>query len=83
MVSRDSIETAYCFFHQKWRVYERSGMDWQREDIEYAIAQYVAAMDVALYQHLAGGREDFLVSHARFADDMQQALRLLENSLES
>ena len=41
MPSKDSIEAAYCFFHQKWRVYEFSNMEWQKEDIEYAIAQYV------------------------------------------
>jgi len=82
-VGKDSIETAYCFFHQKWRVYERSGMDWQREGIEYAIAQYAESMDAELYQHLACGREDFLVSHAHFAGDMQQALCLLEELLES
>ena len=40
-ITKDSVEQAFCFFHQKWRVYEHSTMDWQKDDIEYAISQYV------------------------------------------
>ena len=36
MISKDSIESAYCFIHQKWRVYKFSTIDWQKDDIEYA-----------------------------------------------
>lgn len=41
MVSKDSIESAYCFFHQKWRVYSYSNNLRQKDDIEYSIASYV------------------------------------------
>lgn len=30
MITRAGIETAYCFLHQKERVYAHSTMDWQR-----------------------------------------------------
>ena len=39
--TKDSVESAYCFFHQKLRVYEYSTSPTQRDDIEYAISQYV------------------------------------------
>lgn len=42
--TKDSIESAYCFFHQKLRVYEYSTSPTQRDDIEYAISQYVDGM---------------------------------------
>ena len=48
-ITKDSVEQAFCFFHQKWRVYEHSTMDWQKDDIEYAISQYVEEMNTALY----------------------------------
>lgn len=47
--TKDSIESAYCFFHQKLRVYEFSRSQTQRDDIEYAISQYVDGMNPALY----------------------------------
>lgn len=75
----DSIASAYAFFHQKWRVYERSNLDWQKDDIEYAISQYVTSMDTALYDALAAGRKDFLMSHARFAADMVEVVGRLES----
>ena len=37
MITREAIETAYCLFHQKERVYSHSSMEWQRDDIEYAV----------------------------------------------
>ena len=39
-IGRDCIEPAFCFIHQKRRVYEFSTNSTQRVDIEYAIAQY-------------------------------------------
>ena len=45
MIPRATIETAYAFFHQKERVYAYSNMEWQKDDIEYAISQYVHDMD--------------------------------------
>lgn len=81
MISKDSIETAYCFFHQKERVYAYSTLDWQRDDIEYAIAQYVESMDPALYRRLSHDRPDFLLNHARFGAELQQAVAELEQML--
>ena len=34
MISKDSIESAYCFLHQKYRVYKFSNNETQRDDIE-------------------------------------------------
>ena len=55
MITKDSIETAYSFLHQKRRstsgrllptgrknVYIHSSLDWQKDDIEYAIASYAS-----------------------------------------
>lgn len=77
MITIDGIETAYCFFHQKWQVYKRSAIEQQREDIEYAIADYVERMDRDLYRNLADGKSDFLLSHAAFEEDMRSALSKL------
>lgn len=40
MITRESIQCAYSFFHQKERIYRYSTMPWQRDDIEYAIDDY-------------------------------------------
>jgi hypothetical protein len=78
MITKDSIESAYCFFHQKWRVYEFSTMAAQKDDIEYAIASYVEGMSTELYDKLAGGNLHFLKDHPTFVSDMRQAIRSLE-----
>ena len=78
MITKESIETAYCFLHQKLRVYQYSHLDWQRDDIEYAIANYVDSMPRELYDQLAEGRDDFLLDHRRFGDDMAEAVQKLE-----
>ena len=44
MITKDSIETAYSFLHQKQRVYAHSSLDWQKDDIEVAIASYADDM---------------------------------------
>lgn len=77
-ISIDSIESAYCFIHQKLRVYEFSHNPTQRDDIEYAIAQYVEGMNKSLYQLLSEGRDDFLLDHTRFESDMRAAQGKLE-----
>ena len=79
--SQDCIESAYCFIHQKLRVYEFSTNPTQRDDIEYAIAQYVEGMNRDLYQLLAEGREDYLLDHTRFETDMREAQEKLETVL--
>lgn len=81
MVDYNCIEAAYCFFHQKWRVYEFSNSDTQKDDIEYAIASYVAQMNSELYAWLAKGKRGFLTDHCSFGEDIIQALTLLETKL--
>jgi len=65
MITKDSIETAYSFLHQKRNVYIHSSLDWQKDDIEYAIASFA----------------DFLRDHKRFGEDITLAVERLENML--
>ena len=81
MITRESIETAYCFLHQKLRVYKYSTMDWQRDDIEYAIASYVPDIPRELLDQLSEGNPDFLLDHCTFARDMTHAVQQLEEML--
>jgi hypothetical protein len=80
-VGKDSVEVAHSFFHQKWNIYKASTLDWQKDDIEQAIASYAAAMPAALCEMLSCGREGFLQTHATFADDLQFATEALEKLL--
>ena len=82
MITRDSIETAYSFLHQKRNVYIHSSLDWQKDDIEYAIASYVDDMSPELLNTISGGRADFLKDHQRFAVDITNAVEQLEGMLE-
>ena len=79
--TKDSIESAYCFFHQKLRVYEYSTSPTQRDDIEYAISQYVDGMNPALYQLLAKGTPHYLLDHTTFEHDMRHAINQLDGML--
>ena len=81
MITRAGIETAYCFLHQKERVYAHSTMDWQRDDIEYAIDDYSHQMSPELYELISGGRTDFLRSHTRFHEDILSAMEQMERML--
>ncbi len=81
MITRDSIETAYSFLHQKRNVYIHSSLDWQKDDIEYAIASYVDDMSQELYDEISGGRADFLRDHKRFQNDITEAVNQLEKML--
>lgn len=81
MISKESIETAYCFFHQKQRVYQYSTMDWQKEDIEYAIGSYVDSMDEELYDLLSDGNKEYLRHHDKFGEEMIHAVEKLEGML--
>lgn len=81
MISKDSIETAYSFFHQKLRVYQYSNMEWQREDIVYAIGSYVEQMDKELRDELSRGHQDYLMTHDRFGKDLAEAVDRLEQML--
>ena len=81
MISKDSIETAYAFMHQKLRVYEHSTMDWQKDDIEMIIGSYADDINPELLTLLSGGRADFLKDHKNFQDDITHAVAVLEKML--
>ena len=81
MITKDSIETAYSFLHQKQRIYVHSTLDWQTDDIEMAIAAYADDMSIELYEAISGGRTDFLRDHKRFQDDITKAVEMLEGLL--
>ena len=81
MIPKDSIESAFCFFHQKQRIYQYSTLDWQKDDIEYAIGDYADNMNKELYSILAKGRPHFLHSHSTFAKELLDAVEDLENML--
>ena len=78
MITKHSVETAYSFLHQKRNVYIHSSLDWQKDDIEYAIGCYVDDMSKELYESISDGRADFLRDHKRFGDDITQAVERLE-----
>ena len=81
MITRDTIETAYSFFHQKRNVYIHSSLDWQRDDIEYAIASYAEEMNPELLDEISDGRTDFLRDYSRFQEDITIAVEQLEKML--
>ena len=81
MITKDSIETAYSFLHQKRNVYIHSTLDWQKDDIELAIGSYVDEMSQELYEAISDGRADFLRDHKRFRDDITLAVDRLEQKL--
>ena len=81
-IPRDCIETAYAFFHQKQRVYQYSTLDWQKDDIEYAIDEYTHTMNGDLYAFLSDGKNDFLRDHTHFASDIISAIERMEKMLE-
>ena len=81
MIPKDAIESAFCFFHQKQRIYQYSTLDWQKDDIEYAIGDYADNMNKELYSILAKGRPHFLHSHSTFAKELLDAVEDLENML--
>ncbi len=81
MITKDSIETAYSFLHQKLRIYVHSTLDWQKDDIELAISDYTNVMSQELYDAINGGRADFLRDHKRFQEDISKAVEILEKKL--
>ena len=81
MITKDSIETAYSFLHQERNVYIHSSLEWQKDDIEYAVASYADDMNGSLYEAISDGREDFLMDHRRFQEDITQAVERLEKML--
>ena len=81
MITKDSIETAYSFLHQKQRIYIHSTLDWQKDDIELAISDYANDMSQKLYDTISDGRADFLLDHKRFQEDITKAVEILEKML--
>ena len=81
MISKDSIETAYAFMHQKLRVYEHSTLDWQKDDIEMIIGDYADQINPELQSQLSNGNPDFLKDHATFQQDLTRAVSTLERLL--
>ena len=81
MITKDSIETAYAFMHQKLRVYEHSILDWQKDDIEMIIGSYADDINPSLLELLSGGRSDYLKEHIKFQDDLTHAVAVLESML--
>ena len=81
MITKDCIETAYSFLHQKQRIYIHSTLDWQKDDIELAISDYANDMSQELYDAISGGRTDFLRDHKRVQEDITKAVEILEKML--
>ena len=69
------------FSHQNQRIYVHSTLDWQKDDIEIAIASYAEEMNQELLDAISGGRADFLRDHKRFQEDITNAVEILENML--
>ena len=82
MMDKHAIESAYCFLHQKQRVYQYSTLDCQKDDIEYAIENYADSISPELYELLSEGRSDFLRNHTTFPEDIVKALDKLEGMLD-
>jgi len=82
MITKEVIEIAYSFLHQKRNVYIHSSLDWQKDDIEYTIASYVDEMNEELLRTISGGKADFLKEHSRFEEDITTAVNTLERMLE-
>ncbi|WP_353888563.1 hypothetical protein [uncultured Prevotella sp.] len=62
-------------------MYEFSHRHTQRDNIEYAISQYVDGMTPALYQLLANGTPYYLLDHTAFEQDMRHAIELLDGMM--
>ncbi len=77
MITPDSIEQTYSFFHQKRNVYIHSTNNRQKDDIEYAISSYTDEMNEELYNKLSDGNDEFLRTHACFAADIDSAVKKL------
>ena len=82
MITKEAIEIAYSFLHQKRNVYIHSSLNWQKDDIEYAIASYVDEMSEDLLSTISHGKADFLKEHTRFEEDITSAVNTLGKMLE-
>lgn len=78
---KNAIESAYCIFHQKLRVYIYSVNPVQKDEIETAVASYAMDMNRDLYEYLSAGKADYLMDHLSFRADLEDAVEKLENIL--
>ena len=76
-MEKQIVDITYCFLHQKLQVYAHSALEWQRDDIEMAVADFVSQMNSDLYKELAGETPDFLQTHSRFETDLKHAVLIL------
>ncbi|MCR5049738.1 MAG: hypothetical protein K6A36_01485 [Paludibacteraceae bacterium] len=81
MITKEAIAIAYSFLHQKRNVSIHSSLDWQKDDIEYAIASYVDEMNGELLRAISDGKADFLKEHTHFEQDISSAVNTLERML--
>ena len=82
----DTLESLCYAFNKEPRdikdyVYIHSTLDWQKDDIEYAIGCYVDDMSQELYEAISDGRDDFLRDHKRFGEDISLAVDRLDRML--
>lgn len=82
-MNKDIIEQAYCFLHQKYRVYKFSESESQKDDIEYAICSFVNGMSRELYSLLSDGRPGFLKEHCSFGEDIAGAIEKLSAMMQN
>ena len=75
---RESVEWAYCIFHQKMNVYLHSDIPSQKDDIENLVGEYAMEMNPGLYAYISGGKPSFLMEHDRFVADLRTAVEKLE-----
>ena len=69
-------------YRDSQRIYVHSTLDWQKDDIEIAIASFADEMNQELLDVISGGRADFLRDHKRFKEDITKAVLSLESVLE-
>ncbi len=75
---RESVEWAYCIFHQKLNVYLHSNVPTQRDDIENLVGDYAMKMNPELYHYISAGKPSFLMEHDSFEKDLVLAVEKLE-----
>ena len=75
--SKDSVQWAYCIFHQKLNVYKDSSDPRQRDEIENVVASYAMSMNSELYRYISKGKTSFLMEHDGFEGDLAQAVEEL------
>ena len=78
MITKDSIETAYSFLHQKQRIFVHSTLDWQKDDIELAISDYANDMSQELYDTIVVAGPTFSATTSGFRRTSPRLWRYLK-----